>query len=74
MLAEEPRRRARGGERSPSQKACGRLAGKEFNLGSQAQEKVDLSGYATYERALDLIADPRVEIVDICMPTRCTRR
>lgn len=50
-------------------KLAGDWSGKEFNLGSQAQEKVDLSGYATYERALDLIADPRVEIVDICMPT-----
>jgi len=28
-----------------------------------------LSGLATYQKALDLIADPQVEIVDICMPT-----
>jgi 1,5-anhydro-D-fructose reductase (1,5-anhydro-D-mannitol-forming) len=50
-------------------KLAGDWAGKEFNLGDQAQAQVDLSGLATYQRALDLIADPQVQIVDICMPT-----
>jgi len=50
-------------------KLAGDWAGKEFNLGNQAQEKVDMSGFAAYQRALDLIADPQVQIVDICMPT-----
>jgi predicted dehydrogenase len=48
---------------------AGDWAGKEFNLGDQAQARVDLSDLATYTRAEDLIADPQVEAVDICMPT-----
>ena len=50
-------------------KLAGDWAGKEFNLGNQSKELVDLSDLAAYQKALDLIADPRVEIVDICMPT-----
>jgi 1,5-anhydro-D-fructose reductase (1,5-anhydro-D-mannitol-forming) len=50
-------------------KLAGEWAGKEFNIGTQAQENVDLSRLAAYRRAEDLIADPQVELVDICMPT-----
>jgi len=51
-------------------KLAGDWAGKDFNLGNQAQQKVDMDGLTAYEKALDLIADPNVDIVDICMPTR----
>ena len=54
--------------RSPKMLA-GDWAGKEFNIGDQAAAHVDLSGFATYLRAEDLIADPNVDAVDICMPT-----
>ena len=50
-------------------KLAGDWAGKEFNLGGQAQARVDLSDLANYQRAGDLIADPNVDLVDICMPT-----
>ena len=52
-----------------ARKLAGDWAGKEFNLGDQAAASVDLSGIATYQRAEDLIADPAVELVDICLPT-----
>ena len=54
--------------RSPKMLA-GDWAGKEFNIGDQAAGHVDLSGVATYLRAEDLLADPNVDAVDICMPT-----
>ena len=54
--------------RSPKMLA-GDWAGKEFNIGDQAASHVDLSGIATYLRAEDLLADPNVDAVDICMPT-----
>ena len=54
--------------RSPKMLA-GDWAGKNFNIGDQAAAHVDLSGIATYLRAEDLIADPNVDAVDICMPT-----
>jgi predicted dehydrogenase len=50
-------------------KLSGDWAGKEFNIGTQAQANVDLSRLRTYRRAEDLIADPQIELVDICMPT-----
>jgi len=56
-------------DRDPK-KLAGQWAGREFNIGAQAQENVDLSALGTYRRAEDLIADPRVDTVDICMPTR----
>lgn len=40
-----------------------------FNLGDQSAEQVDLSGIATYATAEELIADPEVQIVDICTAT-----
>ena len=48
---------------------AGDWAGKDFNIGEQAAAHVDLSGVATYLQAEDLIADPNVDAVDICMPT-----
>jgi predicted dehydrogenase len=55
-------------DRDPK-KLAGHWAGKEFNLGDQQAGNVDLSDLATHLRAEDLIADPTVEAVDICMPT-----
>jgi predicted dehydrogenase len=52
-----------------AKKLAGDWAGREFNLGDQAAGLVDLSDLAAYRRAEDLIADPQVELVDICMPT-----
>jgi predicted dehydrogenase len=50
-------------------KRAGDWAAGEFNLGDQSAERVDLSGLAVYESAHDLIADPKVQIVDICTAT-----
>lgn len=41
----------------------------EGNIEGQAQRGADLSDAAKYEEGLDLIADERVELVDICLPT-----
>ena len=54
--------------RDPRKRAGDWSAG-EFNLGGQSAEKVDLSGVATYEHAAELIADPSIQIVDICTAT-----
>ena len=50
-------------------KLAGDWGGQEFNLGAQAAQRVDLSGVAAYADYHDLIADPNVEVVDICLPT-----
>ena len=50
-------------------KLQGDWGGQEFNLGNQAAERIDMSDLATHALAEELIADPRVDIVDICMPT-----
>ncbi len=55
-------------DRNPKMLA-GDWAGKEFNIGDQAAQHVDLSNVTGHLRAEDLIADPTVEAVDICMPT-----
>ena len=55
-------------DRSPK-KLAGDWSGKEFNLGDQAASLVDMSGLATYLCVEDLLADPSVDAVDICMPT-----
>ena len=55
-------------DRNPKMLA-GDWAGKEFNIGEQAAAHVDLADVATHLRAEDLIADPSVDAVDICMPT-----
>ncbi len=39
------------------------------NIGDMKREKEDLTGISTYKNPYDLIADPEVELVDICMPT-----
>ena len=39
------------------------------NIGDTTPVMADLSGAATYARAGDLIADPNVDLVDICLPT-----
>ena len=54
--------------RDPKLRA-GDWGGKEFNLGDQSAERVDLSGITPYERAEDLIADPAIDAVDICTST-----
>jgi predicted dehydrogenase len=41
----------------------------EFNLGAQSNERVDLSGITAYADAHELLADPRITIVDICSST-----
>jgi len=50
-------------------KLAGDWGGQEFNLGAQAAQRVDLSGLATYAKFDDLIADPNVDVVDVCLPT-----
>jgi predicted dehydrogenase len=54
--------------RDPKKRA-GDWGSLEFNLGDQSNERVDLSGIATYETPEQLFADPNVQIVDICTPT-----
>jgi len=39
------------------------------NIGGKNRGKEDLTGIKTYNDPMDLIADPDVEMVDICMPT-----
>ena len=55
-------------DRQPK-KLAGNWEGKDFNLGNQAKQQVDMSGLETYSNAADLIGYPQVDIVDICMPT-----
>ena len=50
-------------------KLAGDWAGNDFNLGEQTAEKVDLTDLAKYESASDLISDPDIDAVDICLPT-----
>ncbi len=50
-------------------KLAGEWTEQDFNIGEQTQEKVDLSDLATYQCAEELIADPQVELVDICTIT-----
>ncbi len=39
------------------------------NVEGQASGGVDLSGVKRYEEGLDLIADPDIQLVDVCLPT-----
>ena len=39
------------------------------NIGGFNNENVDLEGVKAYEDGLDLIADPNIDMVDICVPT-----
>jgi predicted dehydrogenase len=50
-------------------KRAGDWKGAEFNLGNQAASQVDLAGVTAYAEAAELIADPAVQIVDICTST-----
>jgi len=50
-------------------KLAGDWGGQEFNLGAQAAQRVDLSGFTAYAKFEDLIADSNVDVVDICLPT-----
>jgi predicted dehydrogenase len=50
-------------------KLAGDWSGQEFNLGAQANERVDLTGLSGYALAEDLINDPEVELVDLCVAT-----
>ncbi|MBF0244165.1 MAG: Gfo/Idh/MocA family oxidoreductase [Planctomycetes bacterium] len=38
------------------------------NIQGEKNERLDLSGVRTYRDGMDLIADPEVELVDICLP------
>jgi predicted dehydrogenase len=40
----------------------------DFNLGEQPAERKDLSGYRLYTDWHDIIADPDIEMIDICLP------
>jgi predicted dehydrogenase len=48
---------------------AGDWSSQAFNLGDQAAQTMDLSALARYASAEELIADPRIEAVDICLPT-----
>ncbi len=39
------------------------------NIGTRDSNQLDFSGIKTYSNGLDLINDPEVEMVDICVPT-----
>lgn len=48
---------------------AGDWGGKNFNLGEQSEQHVDLSDLRCYQEFDRLIADPAVDLVDICLPT-----
>jgi predicted dehydrogenase len=50
-------------------KLAGDWSGTGINIDAAAPPRVDLSGIKTYQQAHDLIADPEVELVSICLPT-----
>jgi len=52
-----------------ARKRAGEWPAGEFNLGDSAAEKVDLAGVTAYAEAEELIADPQIQIVDICTAT-----
>ena len=53
---------------SDERKLSGDLVGIEGNLGNQG-EQLDFSATAKYRTVADILADPQVEAVDICLPT-----
>ena len=55
-------------DRDP-RKLAGDWGSRSFNIGDQQAERIDLSGYRLHAAFADLIADPAVELVDICLPT-----
>lgn len=50
-------------------KARGSWSALEINLGAEGSDKIDMTGIASYTAYADLIADPNVHVVDICLPT-----
>ena len=60
---------ARRDQRPRPAEAGGRLGQPEFQHRRSEAEQVDLSGYRLHTAFEDLIADPAVELVDICLPT-----
>jgi predicted dehydrogenase len=50
-------------------KARGCWEAVELNLGSEGSDETDMAGIASYTAYADLIADPNVQVVDICLPT-----
>jgi predicted dehydrogenase len=55
-------------DRDP-RKLAGDFGARNFNIGDQRAEKIDLSSYRLHSEFDQLIADPAVELVDICLPT-----
>ncbi|MCU1328289.1 MAG: oxidoreductase domain protein [Bryobacterales bacterium] len=53
---------------SDERKLSGDLTGIEGNLGNSG-EKLDFSGAKKYRRLEDVVADPDIDAVDICLPT-----
>ena len=51
-------------------KRSGDWGGTALNIDTGEAGTVDLSGVAAYENYEDLINDPNVQLVDICLPTR----
>lgn len=51
-------------------KRTGQWGTMEINIGSEEADTGDMSGIASYEQYSDLLADPEVRLVDICLPTR----
>ena len=53
-----------------AQKRKGDISAVIGNIGKEDNSKpLDLTGVKTYANAMDLIADPEVDVVDICVPT-----
>lgn len=48
-------------------KLAGDWRGIKGNFGPPG-EQIDVSGLATYERLDDLLADPKIDLIDICLP------
>jgi predicted dehydrogenase len=52
-----------------AKKRAGDWRGIQGNLGGPAGQQVDLKGIAAYADWHELLADPKVDLVDICLPT-----
>lgn len=52
-----------------ARKRAGDWPAGEFNLGDATAEKVDLTGVRAYATAEELLADPDIDVVDICTAT-----
>jgi len=50
-------------------KLTGDISAVVGNIGTRDSDQLDLSGIETYEDAYDLINNPDVDLVDICVPT-----